>query len=147
MTDETKPATENDDPTPEEVVATVSKTARRIADALLEDIPGGPAVRAAIAEKIERVFLEDEEIASAFILRGAYEEGSEDAALEFARQGADPGPRSPDWSDVRSEGEARAIRREENLCGKCAIAPVCVVARLAPPEALLVVRRCALYRG
>lgn len=147
MTDEIK---SDEAPTEDEVISVVGRTAKRLATELvgeLGELEISARARAALEDRIRATLLEDDEVATAFVLRGAFEEGVADTALEFARAGADPAPRAPDWSDITSPGERKAILREENLCARCSHAAVCVVARTAPAELLLVVRRCAAFTG
>jgi hypothetical protein len=124
-----------EEPSEAEVLAIVRPLAAQVA----QELSGGGSIEAALV----RVLLADE-TGGVELLRAAHESGRQDAILSIAsRAGAEV---APDWSDVESMGERTAIAREDGICNRCSLARVCVVARSAPPELLLVVLRCGAFR-
>lgn len=78
------------------------------------------------------------------LLRAAFESGRAESAAAIALRG--DGSPAPDYSDVESLGERRMIAREDSACSSCVNASICVVARAAPPELLVVISRCLAHR-
>jgi hypothetical protein len=128
--------TEPEEPelTDAEVMAALEPTARRLAAAFGLPDASGEVLAAITADE-----------AAVELLRAAFESGKMEAASAIATRGIAE-DQAPDWSDIDSLGERRAIAREDSACGRCSHATVCAVARAAPPELLIVVSRCLSFR-
>lgn len=118
------------EPTPEEVFAHVC--------ALVEKAMGEP--ESTRVDSLAQVLTGDQ-VALA-VLQAAYEEGREDAAVAVAQAGAEEV--DPTYGEMPA-GEMRATWRGENICGKCRHEAFCVVARAAPPDLLVAIRRCVAF--
>jgi len=116
-----------------EVMSLLTPTAERLARLFGVPDASGEVLAAITADE-----------AAVELLRAAMESGRMDAVAGMAMRGG--GMPAPDWSDVEALGERRAIAREESACARCANSAVCVVARSAPPELLVVVARCLAFR-
>lgn len=128
---------EPDEPTEEQVLAHLTVVAHRVALSVAEGLP--EELRPAATASAERVLLDDE--GARELLGAAFEEGRADALRAALHSGTVPD--APDWSDVESPGERRAVAREEHVCGTCSHADVCAIAlAIRQVEALVVIRRC-----
>lgn len=129
------------EPTEGEVLAHLALVAHRVAKRIVEVVP--EAEREAAAKAAEEVLLDDE--GARELLGAAFEEGRADALRGALRRGEVPD--APDWSDVESLGERRAIAREEHICSTCSASDVCAIAAaMRQVEALVVLRRCDRHR-
>jgi hypothetical protein len=132
---------EEQGPTESEVLEHMGVVAHRVAKAIAEGLP--ESERAAGIAAAERVLLDDE--GARELLAAAFAEGRADALRGALRRGEVPD--APDWSDVESVGERRAIAREENICATCSASDVCAIAAaIRHVEALVVLRRCDRHR-
>ncbi len=121
-----------------EVVAHMTVVAHRVATRIAETI-GDPAERAAAVAAAEQVLLEDD--GARELLAAAFEEGRSDVIRGALASGRVPD--APDWSDVESIGERRAIAREDSICGTCSRSDICAIAlAVRQLDALVVLRRC-----
>lgn len=124
--------------TEEEVLSYLTTVVHRVAVRIAETIED-PEERARATSAAEEVLLEDE--GARDLLAAAFEEGRADVVRGALASGSVPS--APDWSDVESGGERRAIAREEHICGACSHSGVCAIAGAAQQvQALLVIRRC-----
>jgi len=140
MSEETKE--EQAAPSEDEVLAHLAVVVHRVAKRVAEQTP--EEMREAALAAAEEVLLDDE--GARELLGAAFEEGRKDALATALREGAGE-QIAPDWSDVESLGERKAIVREESACGSCSVSDVCAVARAARTiEALIVIRRCDRHR-
>lgn len=129
------------EPTEAVVLAHLAVVAHRVALRIAENVP--EPERAAAVKAAEEVILDDE--GARELLGAAFEEGRADALRGALRSGKVPD--APDWSDVESIGERRAIAREEHVCGTCSASDVCAIAgAMRQVEALVVLRRCDRHR-
>lgn len=130
-----------EEPTEAEVLAHLTVVAHRVAVRIAEELPEEERPRAIAAA--EEVLVSDE--GARELLGAAFAEGRADALRGALQRGEVPD--APDWSDVESLGERRAIAREEHICGSCQAADVCAIAAATRQlEALVVLRRCDRHR-
>lgn len=126
-----------DELTDEEVLAILAPVASRLA-ASIGRVPG---VRAEVLE-----VLRQDDTGARELLAAAFDSGREEAmrsALTRPEVGLGEGG-EPDWSDVESVGERKALHVEQNICSRCSHVSVC--RWTPPPEMLVVIRRCAAFR-
>ncbi len=130
------------EPSAEEVEQVLRSVAERVVQELLSG--GVPLTPEALTERVHQALSHEE--AGRVLFTTAWAEGFQEALRERAEAGEPRGSwGDPRWMDVPGLGERKARYREENLCGRCAHATVCAVARAAPSELLLVVSRCLFF--
>lgn len=128
-------------PTEAEVLAHLAVVAHRVALRITEELPEQERERAAKAAA--EVLLDDE--GARELLGAAFAEGRADALRGTVHSGKVPS--APDFSDIESEGERRAIAREEHVCNSCSARDVCAISlAMSQVEALVVLSRCDRHR-
>lgn len=143
MTEDTKPeppSPEDQPITDAEILAHMTMVAHRVAVRIAETIP--EASRPMAQAAAEEVLLSDE--GARDLLAAAYADGRADAIGAALRTGKFP---QPDWSDIESLGERRAMSREEHICHSCSASDVCGVAQsMRALEMLVILQRCDKHR-
>jgi hypothetical protein len=123
----------------EDVIEHLKNVVSRIATRLAELVP--EESRSAARDVLNDELFGDE--GARELLGAAYNEGRADARKSAALSGEGC---APDWSDVESLGERRAIATEETACSSCSHAPVCAIRHAAEQlGALVLIQRCDRY--